>query len=338
MTRNIKIYKGYKYKRFLYTLAAIIAFVCFLTGCKDNPASSSDSLLKITSVEPAKGEVGDRVVIKGSGFSTNASENAIYFNGTLAETKKATSTMLITTVPDGTTSGRIKVVVNSEMVKGPIFTITSEYPGQVYVQNGNTLVFVNRAFVINQAKKSKVINLFFNIYPEEKQIFNTQAPDVVFIKVDPDYSGLAYASGNSITITASYMQNNPKDVDVFTHELMHIVQQYSFGNIPSWLTEGIADYARYIFGINNKAGNWFLPGYSSSQNYTDSYRVTARFLLWLTQNYNKNIVKKLDYHCRKGTYSKTLWNKLTGKSVDALWKEYSRDPEVIPVEGSCCLR
>jgi len=60
---------------------------------------------------------------------------------------------------------------------------------------------------------------------------------------------------------------------------MHIVQDYGQSTGPGWLTEGIADYARYKFGVNNPAAKWALPAYKSTQKYTDAYRVTARFLV-----------------------------------------------------------
>ena len=47
------------------------------------------------------------------------------------------------------------------------------------------------------------------------------------------------------------------------------------------LTEGLADYARYKYGVNNAAAGWSLPNYASGQSYTNAYAVTARFLVWL---------------------------------------------------------
>jgi hypothetical protein len=108
---------------------------------------------------------------------------------------------------------------------------------------------------------------------------------------------------------------------------MHIVQSYPPGN-PGWLVEGIADYARYKYGINNKAAGWQLPKYSSSQSYKDSYRVTARFLVWITQNYEKDIVVKLDKTMRGGIYNSFTWKKYTGKSVEELWSEYEKNPKI----------
>ena len=106
---------------------------------------------------------------------------------------------------------------------------------------------------------------------------------------------------------------------------MHIVQDYRHAN-PGWLTEGIADYVRYVYGVNNVKSRWTLPDYRSTQNYENAYRVTARFLLWVEKTKNKRIVDRLDAALRDGTYQPQLWEKLTGAAVDQLWKEYGADP------------
>ena len=50
---------------------------------------------------------------------------------------------------------------------------------------------------------------------------------------------------------------------MITHEGMHVVQQYL--QSPGWITEGIADYARAKFGVNNAARGWTMPEYDAKQ-------------------------------------------------------------------------
>lgn len=107
---------------------------------------------------------------------------------------------------------------------------------------------------------------------------------------------------------------------------MHVVQSYPGGQ-PGWLVEGIADYVRWRYGRDNNGANWALPNYSSNQRYTDSYRVTGRFLAWLERKVNGNIVNRMDTALRQNRYQNgAIWNQLAGKSVDQLWDEYSRNP------------
>lgn len=134
------------------------------------------------------------------------------------------------------------------------------------------------------------------------------------------------AANGAIVVSAQWLRNNPKDTDLVTHELMHVVQSYPGGQ-PGWLVEGIADYVRWRYGRDNNGANWALPNYSSNQRYTDSYRVTGRFLAWLERKVNGNIVNQLDLALRQNRYQNgAIWNQLTGKSVDQLWDEYARSP------------
>ncbi|MEB0250146.1 basic secretory protein-like protein, partial [Mucilaginibacter sp. 5B2] len=66
--------------------------------------------------------------------------------------------------------------------------------------------------------------------------------------------------------------------------------------------------------------------FKPTQNYDNAYRVTARFLVWIETKVKKGTVKKLDSQMRNHTYTAESWNKLTGKSVDDLWKDYAANP------------
>jgi hypothetical protein len=94
------------------------------------------------------------------------------------------------------------------------------------------------------------------------------------------------------------------------------------------LTEGIADYVRYKYGNDNKSAGWSLPEYNSTNHYTQSYRVTARFLLWATQQYDEDFVIKMNKHLREKTYTSDLWIKYTDKTLDELWDEYRKNPVI----------
>ncbi|PIQ21950.1 MAG: secretory protein [Cytophagales bacterium CG18_big_fil_WC_8_21_14_2_50_42_9] len=195
-----------------------------------------------------------------------------------------------------------------------------------YRQNGLTLSFTN-AGTINAAVKDKMIETFFAVYPQLTARFNPQAASLVYFRIDQGYAGVAYTTNNAtIVFSADWMRNNPQDIDVVTHELMHVVQSYDNG--LSWLTEGIADYARYKFGVNNAAAGWALPNFSDNQIYTDSYRVTARFLVWLENKVNPDIVNELDRSLRNKTYTNDTWVELTGKTVDELWQLYAQNPKL----------
>ena len=197
---------------------------------------------------------------------------------------------------------------------------------KTYNREGYTLIFKNTDATFALATREKMVNTFFNVYPKLATRFNTQAPGTVTFVIDPNYSGAAYAAGTTTTYSAAWMRDHPLDTDIVTHEVMHLVQSYSSGASPGWLTEGIADYARHKYGVDNAGGGWSLPDYSSSQSYTNSYRVTARFLAWLEKNVKSTVVDELNSAIRAKSYSVDTWSQITGKTVDQLWQSYSQNP------------
>jgi len=194
------------------------------------------------------------------------------------------------------------------------------------VRGKYTLVFVNNDPEFDTATRRRMIDVFFMVYPGEARRFNKKTLTKVVFFIDPGYKGVAETGGGVARYNPAWLKSHPEDLDVVTHEVMHIVQGYKDYN-PGWLTEGIADYVRYAYGVNNVKGGWTLPAYRPKQSYTDAYRITARFLIWAEQK-NKKLVDKLDDSMRTGTYTPQLWVKLTGNTVDQLWDEYSKDPTV----------
>jgi len=174
--------------------------------------------------------------------------------------------------------------------------------------------------------QQKLIDVFFIVYPKLAKEYNHKTLKKVEFFIDTSYHGVAATNNGRVVFSETYMTRHPADIDVVTHEVMHIVQDYGNSVGPGWLTEGIADFARNKFGVNNAAANWSLPAYKPGQHYTNSYRITARFLVWLEKNVKKDIVKKLDKTLRQHTYTDDTWVKLAGKNLDTLWEDYTKDP------------
>lgn len=165
---------------------------------------------------------------------------------------------------------------------------------------------------------------FYEAYPKMVTKYNPNSPKNIRATIDTTYSAVAYASNGEITISAEWLRKKPKDTDLLVHELMHLVQDYN-GNGIGWLTEGIADYVRDEFGVNNKASGWKLLSYAKGHKYTDAYKTTASFLRWTSQKHDELIVAKLDLNLRNGTYSEELWKNYTGLSLPDLWSVYSEE-------------
>jgi hypothetical protein len=197
---------------------------------------------------------------------------------------------------------------------------------ETFKENGLTLNFTSLDPTFDVALKKRMIQTFFKVYPLLMKEYNDTAATEVDFVIDTGYHGVAATARRKIMYSPVYFKSNPGDIDVVTHEAMHIIQNYRRRSGPGWLTEGIADYVRYKFGVDNSGAGWTLPEYKSTHKYTDSYRITARFLAWLEKHENQGIVKKLDSALRGGTYTNSIWEKETGKSLDELWKSYSKNP------------
>ena len=195
-------------------------------------------------------------------------------------------------------------------------------------QNDFELAYINQDQSLPLSIQAGINDIFEQVYPRLINHFNRDAQKHVTIKIDTAYEGVAYAHQGVITISSTWLHKKPEDLDLVTHELMHLVQSYPNGSGPGWLTEGIADYVRHVYALDNERAGWSLTPFSPSQSYKNSYRITARFLVWLTQNYDEDLVIKLDEDLRTEQYTPETWDKYTGKSIDELWLEYSKNPKI----------
>jgi hypothetical protein len=197
----------------------------------------------------------------------------------------------------------------------------------VYNQKGYKLTFINYDATFGATEQDRLVKTFYTVYPELAKAYNKNTLKEVTMVIDTTYDGVAATDNGRVVINYKWLHKHPEDIDVVTHEVMHIVQDYK-GYGPGWLTEGIADYARYKFGVNNDAAGWKLPDYKSTQNYDNAYRITARFLVWIEAKVKPGIVKTLDKQMRDHTLTDDTWKTLTGKTVDELWKDYSQNPAI----------
>jgi hypothetical protein len=132
--------------------------------------------------------------------------------------------------------------------------------------------------------------------------------------------GVAYTSGNTIVIAADWVKKHADDYGMVIHELTHVVQAYRGGGNPGWLVEGVADYIRFFKYEPGKLG----PINADRAHYYDSYRVTAAFLAYVTEEYDKELVRKLNQRMREGKYKEEVWKDLTGKTVKELDEEWRK--------------
>jgi hypothetical protein len=211
---------------------------------------------------------------------------------------------------------------------GLAFTGTQIHAQDVIKKGKYTLTYESNDQTFNPALKQRLIATFFEVYPKLAKEYNPNTLKEVKFFIDTAYKGVAATSNGVIVYSPVYMSKHPGDIDVVTHEGMHIVQNYGRSVGPGWLTEGIADYVRYKFGIDNAGAKWTLPELKPEHSYKNSYRITARFFVWMEKTVKPGIIKTIDKQLRDHTYTAESWNKLTGKNLDELWAAYVQNPSI----------
>jgi hypothetical protein len=134
-----------------------------------------------------------------------------------------------------------------------------------------------------------------------------------------NYNGVAATGGGRVNGSVKFFHDHPDDFGAMVHETVHIVQRYRGRGNPGWLVEGVADYVRFFKYEPGKIGrigqNW---------KYDGAYRQTAHFLNYVSEKYDKDLVRKLNAAMREGSYQEELWKLYTKKDVKELgaeWKE-----------------
>ena len=147
----------------------------------------------------------------------------------------------------------------------------------------------------------------------------------------------ASASGSRINLNSEWFRKNLKGEarGSVVHEMAHVVQNYGRDRrtnpdatrTPGWLVEGIPDYLRWFLYEPETKGAEITARNLSRAKYDASYRITGNFLNWVTEKYDKEIVRKLNAAAREGRYSEDLWKQFTGKTLQDLGDEWRKEHE-----------
>ncbi|MBN1818415.1 MAG: DUF1080 domain-containing protein [Sedimentisphaerales bacterium] len=165
-----------------------------------------------------------------------------------------------------------------------------------------------------------------------------EAPTRVTIVFSANMQGVAATGGTRVSCAARWFRGQLKGEakGAVVHELVHVVQQYGQarrGNrnatrTPGWLVEGIADYIRWFLYEPQTRGAEIRTASSLSRaRYDASYRVSGNFLHWVTNNRDKDILRKLNAAAREGRYTEEMWKEYTGHTVQELNDLWIKDLE-----------
>ena len=165
-----------------------------------------------------------------------------------------------------------------------------------------------------------------------------KAPTNFSVMIRPGEGVAATGGGGRVTANSTWLKRelNREALGALLHEEVHVVQRYGggrrdnpdFKRPPGWLVEGIPDYIRWFLYEPQSHGAdavFFKPRSNQKLNYDGRYRVTANFLNYVVEKYDKdkNLITKLNAACRQGKYTDDFWKDFTGKTVAELnddWK------------------
>jgi len=173
-------------------------------------------------------------------------------------------------------------------------------------------------------------------YPKIVELLPTEgykAPTRISITFRADMRGVAATGGTRVQCAAAWfrqqLQGEAKGAIV--HELVHVVQNYGMARrtnpnptrTPGWLVEGMADYIRWFLYEPQTHGAEITSRNIARARYDANYRISANFLNWVTETYDKEVIRKLNAAAREGRYSDDLLKEYTGHTVQELndqWK------------------
>jgi hypothetical protein len=148
-----------------------------------------------------------------------------------------------------------------------------------------------------------------------------KAPSKITLRIAKKQDAPAYASGPMISVSSEWIKAHPGDLGMIIHELTHVIQAYPRNSHDTgWLTEGIADYIRWI-RYEPEAPRRKIN--LEKATYHDAYTTTAYFLGYASYKYNRGLVPALDRALRHAEDPMPLFESMTGKTADTLWKEYT---------------
>jgi hypothetical protein len=163
-----------------------------------------------------------------------------------------------------------------------------------------------------------------------------EAPKSFSVRIRPG-NGVAATGGTRVTANSDWLKRelNREAIGALLHEEVHVVQQYGWGRqnnpdaprvrTPGFLTEGIPDYIRWFLYEPQSHGadvTYFKTRRNLQLHYDGLYRITANFLNYVVNTYDKDLIKKLNAACRQHTYTEEIWKTATGKTLQELGDEW----------------
>jgi predicted alpha-1,2-mannosidase len=237
--------------------------------------------------------------------------------------------------PQPNKSWGVNAEITAEDMNHPMPTATVSDEFHFKTADGQCEITINTAAATNLTEwaDTKLASTLAEWYPKITALLPSDgytAPAHFAITIKP-MDGVAYTAGRNVVANSTWLAHELKGeaVGSLVHEAVHVVQQFHSRHNPGWLVEGSADYVRWFKYEPQSHGadmTWFRRhGKNFSPHYNDSYRITANFLNWVSEKYDKDIVTQMNVAMREGKYDESLWQKYTGKPLSELGAEWEKE-------------
>jgi hypothetical protein len=274
-----------------------------------------DKPVTVTSVGVTTGRPDGSQELLGGSLEESADGRAFRKLASFAEGKASGGR-----VPEPVRAIRIKPGTSDTPVAIREVTIASDPPVSVFKYPVEFVVDVSDAPELRDwaEKAARTCERAYPMINEELRSEGFKPPHVIRLTLSKTYRGVAGTSRDRITGSVEYFAKHPADVGAMVHETVHVIQAYRRRNNPGWLVEGISDYIRFFKFEPGKIGR-INP---KTAHYNRSYRVSAAFLAYLVEKYDRDVVRKLNAAIREGRYDDNLIQQITGKPQGELDDEW----------------
>lgn len=178
--------------------------------------------------------------------------------------------------------------------------------------------------MLPEGSVDRLIKAFDETYLKIWERFGDGEPFDITYSIESAYKGVAYTRGGKhVGLNPEWLVKHPEDIDCMTHELIHVAQHYPKYDQP-WIVEGLADYGRDMFGVNNEAAKWKLPTGYRGEKMTAGYRSTAAFIKFIEANYCADVVDILHNTLRAGEFTMDTFKEKMGTPIEEMWEAYTK--------------
>jgi Concanavalin A-like lectin/glucanases superfamily/IPT/TIG domain len=316
---------------FLNRLAALFLLVALATihSCKkDNeqqPAPMIDSFSPASGTEPSGATVGTTVTITGSNFSTTPTDNVLKFNGTSATITSATKNELVTSVPNGATTGKLTLTVQNKTATStndfiviPLpaitdFSPTLGPPGRTITINGshfnasaggtmvkfnNTVATITAAtttqlvVTVPQGSTTGKISVTVNTITVQSNAEFTVLPSTVISSFTPS-SGVA---GSSVTITGeNFLASASQNIVKFSGQSASVTSASPtqlVATVPQGAATGKISVTVYDV-VTTSANDFVVPSSPAISSFSPAAGIVGTAVTILGNNFSNDIASNV---------------------------------------------